>query len=69
MSSNLKVFNDGSGVAIFREDSSTVLLLTESLEKEYPSLYELLKENTVSNKSVMNEVKAQGLLDVDYCYR
>lgn len=69
MGNGLKVFNDGSGVAIFKEDGSTVLLHTDSLKIEHPLLFTLLKERCVCTSSIVNEIKAQGLLDVDYCYR
>jgi len=66
---NIKIFNDGSGVALFREDSSTVVLLTDSLRNDYPLLYKLLSDSSVCKNAVMDEIKAQGLFDVDYCYR
>ena len=67
--SDIKIFNDGSGVALFREDSSTVILLTDSLSNDYPLLFKLLSENSVCENAVIDEIIAQGLLNIDYCYK
>lgn len=67
--SDIKIFNDGSGVALFREDSSTVILLTDSLSNDYPLLFKLLSENSVCKNAVIDEIKAQGLLNIDYSYK
>lgn len=62
------VFEDRSGIALFREDFDTVVIYTSSIRRTLPSLYSLLNCQNASKNQIAKEVNAQGLFKVDYTY-
>ena len=68
---DITLFNDGSGLAIIREDLSTIVLSTDKIRQQLPELLPFLcsgKEQNIDYEALYTLAQELGLDYVEYVY-